>query len=291
MSNIGLVIEERSRDIGDFLVGRLLPFRKKRMVGPFIFIDHMGPMTLGPENYMDVDQHPHSGLSTLTFMLEGEIVHKDSIGSNQLITPGAVNWMVAGKGVTHTERTPNALRNGNAFMAHGYQIWVALPKDLEDCEPEFHHFEANSLPKWEEEGTTFKIIAGEGYGKKSPVPVKSELFMIEIISKNGFELNTSGQLKGEVGICIVDGKIEACGKSIEKGNMLVSKAEDTCKVSLKPNTHILLFGGKPFDEERLIYWNFVSSNKEKLEMAKVKWRNKQFPKVPGDGTYVAMPEY
>jgi len=291
MSNIGLIIEERSRDIGDFLVGRLLPFRKKRMVGPFIFIDHMGPTTLGPENYMDVDQHPHSGLSTLTFMLEGEIVHKDSMGSNQLITPGAVNWMVAGKGVTHTERTPAPLRNGTTFTAHGYQIWVALPKELEDCEPEFHHFEATSLPEWKEEGASFKLIAGEGYGRKSPVPVKSDLFMIEIISENGFELNTSGQLKGEIGICIVEGEIEACGDSIQKGNMLVSKVEDACKVTVKPNTHLFLFGGKPFDEERFIYWNFVSSDKEKLEEAKDKWRNRQFPKVPGDDTYVVMPEY
>jgi len=291
MSNIGLIIEERSRDIGDFLVGRLLPFRKKRMVGPFIFIDHMGPTTLGPENYMDVDQHPHSGLSTLTFMLEGEIEHKDSIGSSQLITPGAVNWMVAGKGVTHTERTPDALRNRNTFTAHGYQIWVALPKELEECEPEFHHFEAETLPEWKEEGATFKLIAGEGYGRTSPVPVKSELFMIEIISKNGFELNTAGQLKGEVGICIVEGEIEACGDSIHKGNMLVSKVEDACKVLVKPNSHLLLFGGKPFNEERFIYWNFVSSEKKILEEAKEKWRNKQFPKVPGDDTYVGMPEY
>lgn len=291
MSNIGLVIEERSRDIGDFLVGRLLPFRKKRMVGPFIFIDHMGPTTLGPKSYMDVDQHPHCGLSTLTFMLDGKIVHKDSIGSNQLITPGAVNWMVAGKGVTHTERTPKSLRNGQVFTAHGYQIWVALPKDLEDCEPEFHHFEASQLPVWKEGSTTFKLIAGEGYGHKSPVPVKSELFMIELFSENGFELNTAGKLKGEIGICIVEGAIEACGNPVEKGNMLVSKVDDACKVLVKPNTHLLLFGGKPFDEERFIYWNFVSSDKEKLEAAKEKWRNKQFPKVPDDDTYVVMPEY
>lgn len=291
MSNIGLIIEERSRDIGDFLVGRLLPFRKKRMVGPFIFIDHMGPTTLGPTNYMDVDQHPHCGLSTLTFMLEGEIVHKDSLGSNQLITPGAVNWMVAGKGVTHTERTPESLRNGKIFTAHGYQIWVALPKDMEECEPEFHHFKASQLPVWQEGSTTFKLIAGEGYGRKSPVPVKSELFMIEIISEKGFELNTTGKLKGEIGICIVEGEIEACDNRVEKGNMLVSKVDDACKVIIKPNTHLLLFGGKPFNEERFIYWNFASSDKKKLEEAKERWRNKQFPRVQGDDTYVTMPEY
>ncbi|MGB3150059.1 MAG: pirin family protein, partial [Maribacter sp.] len=124
MSNIGLIIEERSRDIGDFLVGRLIPFRKKRMIGPFIFIDHMGPTTLGPNKYIDVDQHPHIGLSTLTFMLEGEIMHEDSLGTKQRIQPGSVNWMVAGKGVSHTERTPDNLRNGTVFTAQGYQIWV-----------------------------------------------------------------------------------------------------------------------------------------------------------------------
>lgn len=291
MSNVGLIIEERSRDIGDFLVGRLLPFRKKRMVGPFIFIDHMGPTKLGPEQYMDVDQHPHCGLSTLTYMLEGEIVHKDSIGSNQLITPGAVNWMVAGKGVTHTERTPDKLRNGSTFTAHGYQIWVALPKELEDCDPEFHHIEASELPQWQEGETTFRLIAGEGYGRKSPVPVKSELFMIEIITETGFELNTNNQLKGEIGICIVEGELEACGDIVKKGNMLVSKVKDACKVSIRPKTHLLLFGGPPFDEERFIYWNFVSSDKEKLEKAKEKWKNKQFPKVPNDNTYVVMPDY
>lgn len=291
MSNIGLIIEERSRDIGDFLVGRLLPFRKKRMVGPFIFIDHMCPTQLGPNNYMDVDQHPHTGLSTLTFMLEGEIVHKDSLGSNQKITPGSVNWMVAGKGVTHTERTPQELRNGNSFTAHGYQFWVALPKELEECEPEFHHIEETLLPKWKEGSAQFKLIAGEGYGKTSPVPVKSELFMIEVKTKDSFQLNTKENLKGEIGICIVEGGIKACGEPIEKGNMLVSKVEDVCNVLVQPNSHLLLFGGKPFEEERFIYWNFVSSSKEKLEKAKEDWRNKAFPKVPGDTTYVAMPEY
>ncbi|MGB3464347.1 MAG: pirin family protein, partial [Cyclobacteriaceae bacterium] len=142
MSNTDLIIEERSRDIGDFLVGRLIPFCKKRMVGPFIFIDHMGPSEIGNGKYLDVDQHPHIGLSTLTYMLSGELLHQDSIGTSQLITPGSVNWMSAGKGVTHTERTPKNLRDGSRFTMHGYQIWVALPKALEEMSPEFHHIPA-----------------------------------------------------------------------------------------------------------------------------------------------------
>ncbi len=289
MSNEGLIIPERSRDIGDFLVGRLIPFRKKRMVGPFIFIDHMGPTTIKKGHYMDVDQHPHIGLSTLTYMLEGELMHRDSIGTEQRISPGSVNWMVAGSGVTHTERTPNDLRGDVEFTAHGYQIWVALPKHLEDIEPEFHHIDFEQIPQWTDRNATFKLIAGKGYGRVSPVPVHSDLFMIDITSQEQYELHISGELEGEIGICIVKGSITACDDSIEQGNMLISKTEDACKITLQPNTHVLLFGGQPFPEERYIHWNFVSSSKEKLEIAKTKWNNKEFPKVPGDNTYVPLP--
>ena len=139
MSNTGMIIEERSRDIGDFLVGRLIPFRKKRMVGPFIFIDHMGPSKVGNGKYLDVGQHPHIGLSTLTYLMEGTILHRDSIGSVQKIEPGSVNWMTAGSGVVHTERTPTELRDGSTHTLHGYQIWVALPKEYEETTPSFHH--------------------------------------------------------------------------------------------------------------------------------------------------------
>ncbi|TMM57351.1 pirin family protein [Maribacter algarum] len=289
MSNIGLIIEERSRDIGDFLVGRLIPFRKKRMIGPFIFIDHMGPTTLGPKNYMDVDQHPHIGLSTLTYMLEGELMHEDGIGTKQRIQPGSVNWMVAGKGVSHTERTPRDLRNGKQFTAHGYQIWVALPKDLEEIEPEFHHISAEELPRWKDGSTEFTLVAGEGYNRKSPVPVHSPLFMVEIKTTEEYQLNTKDNLKGEIGICIVEGGIEACGEAIGKGNILVSKVEDTCQTILKPNTHLLLFGGVPFPEKRHIYWNFVSSDQEKIEKAKSAWEAKTFPMMDDDDTYVPLP--
>ncbi|WP_299436287.1 pirin family protein [uncultured Aquimarina sp.] len=290
MSNQGLIIEERSRDIGDFLVGRLIPFRKKRMVGPFIFIDHMGPTMIKKGKYMDVDQHPHIGLSTLTYLLDGEIIHQDSIGTNQRISPGSVNWMIAGKGVTHTERTPRDMRDGSEFLTHGYQIWVALPKELEDIQPEFHHLDKNDLPHWTDGTTEFRLVAGKGYGKESPLPVHSELFMVEVKNTERYELQIKGELQGEIGICIVDGEIQACENVISKGNMLVSKIEDSCSIILEPNSHLLLFGGQPFPEERHIYWNFVSSSKEKLEEAKNQWRNKQFPKVQHDDSYVVMPE-
>lgn len=289
MSNSDLIIEERSRDIGDFLVGRLLPFRKKRMVGPFIFIDHMGPSTMGPEKYLDVDQHPHMGLSTLTFLLEGEILHRDSMGTEQVIKPGSVNWMTAGKGVTHTERTPEHLRNGQTHKVHGYQIWVALPKEKEFMEPEFHHVDRSDLPAWSDQSTQFVLVAGKGFGHESPLPVHSDLFMVEVTAEKDFELNIEGQLEGEIGVCIVEGSIQACEHHVDAGSMLVSKSEDACSLTMYAGTHLFLFGGKPFEEERLIYWNWVATNKETLKRAKEDWQNKRFPKVPGDETYIPFP--
>ena len=289
MSNIGLIIEERSRDIGDFLVGRLLPFRKKRMIGPFTFIDHMGPAILGNGKYMDVDQHPHIGLSTLTFMLEGELMHEDSLGTKQLIQPGSVNWMTAGKGVSHTERTPGHLRGAGTIKAHGYQIWVALPKGLEDILPSFHHIPGEELPKWKDGPAHFVLVAGEGYQKKSPVPTYSPMFMVDVRTDADYALDVRGQLSGEIGICIVEGGIEACGEQVGKGNIVVSKVADTCAIQLLPGTHVLLFGGEPFPEERHIYWNFVSSSKEKIETAKKAWQEKTFPMMKDDNSYVPLP--
>lgn len=289
MSNTDLIIEERSRDIGDFLVGRLIPFRKKRMVGPFIFIDHMGPTIIKEGTHLDIDQHPHIGLSTLTYLFEGEIQHQDSIGTDQLVDAGSVGWMTAGKGVTHTERTPRDLRQGQEFTMHGYQIWVALPKGKENMDPEFHYLEASELPQWKEDSASFKLVAGKGFGKVSPLPVHSDLFMIEIENHKDYRLTIKGQLKGEIGFCIVEGGIEACEQTIEKGNMLVSKVEDACELTLKANSKILLFGGEAFPEERNIFWNFVSSDKQKIEDAKERWRNKEFPKVANDDTYIPLP--
>ena len=289
MSNTDLIIEERSRDIGDFLVGRLIPFRKKRMVGPFIFIYHMGPSNVGPGKYLDVDQHPHIGLCTLTYLFDGEITHADSIGTIQNITPGSVNLMVAGRGVRHTERTPEALRDGQVLSLHGFQIWIALPRDLEQMEPEFQHVDADQLPHWNEGGNEFRLIAGSGFGRTSSVKTYSDLFMVEIKAFSTMEIDLKGELKGEIGVCIVKGSVTACDQQIEKGNMLVSKVEDACSLTVSKDSHLRLIGGEPFEEKRYIFWNFVSSDKEILEQAKTKWKNRGFPKTPNDDTYVPMP--
>src|SRR5471032_160154 len=182
MSNINLIIEERPRNIGNFMVGRLLPFREKRMVGPFIFIDHMGPEDMQPGENMDIGPHPHIGLSTLTFLFDGNVMHKDSLGTEVEIKPGQVNWMTAGSGIVHSERTPQHLRD-KAKTLHGLQIWVALPKELEQMPPSFFHTDASDLPHWETDGVAYKLIAGSVMDKTSPVPVFSPLYFLELKSK------------------------------------------------------------------------------------------------------------
>ena len=289
MSNTDLIIEERSRDIGDFLVGRLIPFRKKRMVGPFIFIDHMGPSTMGPGHYMDIGQHPHIGLSTLTYLLEGEVEHRDSTGAVQRITPGAVGFMTAGYGVTHTERTPQHMRDGATHPVHGYQVWVALPKELEDMTPNFAYVPQADLPQWEENGIRLILVAGEGYGRTSPLPVYSPLFMVDAYSESAGTLDIKGQLSGEIALVVVNGAVQTEDETIAAGQMLIAKTEDECCVDLQPGTRLLLFGGQPLSEERFLYWNFVSSSREKIEQAKRDWAAREFPVVPGDSTYIPLP--
>lgn len=291
MSNISLIIEERAADIGKFLVGRLLPFRQKRMVGPFIYIDHMGPVKLNERNNFDVLPHPHIGLSTLTFLFEGSIMHRDTLGNAVEIKPGAVNWMTAGKGIVHSERTPEYLRHSEKIM-HGLQIWVALPKDLEQMNPEFFHINADEIPTWEEDGVQFKLIAGEAFHRKSPVPVYSKLYMLELKNKTKKEMNFANQLYGESGLYILEGAIESEGNIYGPKQMLIAKDSSLCSFSMHPNSTIYLFGGEAFPEERYIDWNFVSSDKEKIAEAKQKWIEHKFDKIKGEeNDYIPYPSF
>ncbi len=288
MSNIKLIIEERSADIGNFMVGRLLPFREKRMVGPFAFIDHMGPANLKDYQNLDVPPHPHIGLSTLTYLFEGNIVHKDSLGTEMEIKPGAVNWMTAGKGIVHSERTPKHLRTSEKSL-HGLQIWVALPKALEQMDPSFVHVSENDLPHWKEEGVSFKLIAGEAFGKKSPVPVYSPLYLIELKSTHPQKITIGEKLFGESAMYILEGTIYSDGNTFEPKQLLVAKNSKLCEFEIGENTTIYIFGGDPLPEERFIFWNFVSSDKELLEKAKADWLEQKFDKVPGETEYVPLP--
>jgi redox-sensitive bicupin YhaK (pirin superfamily) len=281
MSNIELIIEERAASIGKFLVGRLLPFRQKRMVGPFIFIDHMGPVKMSERENFDVLPHPHIGLSTLTFLFEGSIMHRDSLGNELEIRPGAVNWMTAGKGIVHSERTPEYLRYSEKEM-HGLQIWIALPKELEQMEPEFFHLDSSQIPSWEDAYTQFKLIAGEAFGRKSPVPVYSKLYMLEIKSKIRQHIKIGHELYGESGLYILEGSIESEGNTYLPKQILIAKDSSLCEFVMEANTSIYIFGGELFPEERFIDWNFVGSSKEIISDAREKWIKQGFPKIKGD---------
>lgn len=295
MSNVDLVIEERAASIGNFMVGRLLPFRQKRTVGPFAFIDHMGPAAVSEFDNLDVDPHPHIGLSTLTYLFEGEIMHRDSLGSVELITPGAVNWMTAGKGVVHSERMPEGIRTKKPdTVLHGLQIWIALPKELEETEPSFVHIEAKDLPTWEEDGVHYKLIAGEALGRKSPVPVYSPLYYIEIKSNSRKKINIGQGLFGEAAMYILEGQVHNGEHTYESKNILIANDSTLCEFEIDANTTVYIFGGNPFPEERYILWNFVSHDTARLEKAKADWiaqNHDAFPLIPEDDqSYVPFPE-
>lgn len=289
MSNQSIIIPERPALIGNFLVGRLLPFREKRLVGPFAFIDHMGPAEMEAGEKLDIGPHPHIGLSTLTYLFEGEMMHRDSLGSAVEIRPGQVNWMTSGKGIVHSERTPERLHDQRKSL-HGLQIWVALPKDKEDMEPSFHHIETSELPSWEQDGVQWRLVAGEVMGHTSPVPVYSRLYLIEIKSDKDVYLDLSNKLFGESGLYILEGEVQAESNSFGPKQLLVSTDAKTCGFSMKAGTTIYVFGGDPFPEERFIYWNFVSSDREKIEAAKQRWRNQEFGNIPGEDDIVPLPE-
>jgi redox-sensitive bicupin YhaK (pirin superfamily) len=289
MANNKLIVDERQSDIGNFIVGRLLPFRKKRQVGPFTFIDHMGPSEIGDGNYLEVDQHPHIGLSTLTYLFQGAIEHRDSTGSVQVIHPGDVGFMTSGSGVTHTERTPEHLKDGNPLTMHGYQIWVALPKELEEMDPRFDFFPATDIPTSTENGISIKVLAGNAFGLSAPLQGYSPLFMVDIQTENETTLDLRGKIQGEVAFVIVKGSIISDGQKVEAGQMLISKTDDECQIHMEKGSQILLFGGEAFPEERFLSWNFVSHSKERLKQAKEDWDNKKFPKVPEDDTYIPFP--
>lgn len=289
MANNKMIVDERQSDIGNFMVGRLLPFRKKRQVGPFTFIDHMGPVEVGPEKYMDVDQHPHIGLSTLTYLFEGEVEHKDSTGGHCVIQPGDAGFMTAGSGVTHTERTPQEKRYGHSLIMHGYQIWVAMPKELEEMEPRLDYYPRADLPVKESGSLRVRVVAGNAFGLSSPLQGYSPLFMVDILSYKEQTLNLREQINGEVAFVIVKGSIKSDGQQVFAGQMLISKTDDACEICVAKDTQLLLFGGEPLPEERFLLWNFVSHSKERLQKAREDWKNKAFPKVPGDETYIPFP--
>jgi redox-sensitive bicupin YhaK (pirin superfamily) len=288
MSNVNLIIEERAASIGTFTVGRLLPYRLKRMVGPFIYLDHMGSVELNENQNFDVSPHPHIGLSTLTFLIEGSIMHRDSIGNTVEISPGEVNWMTAGKGIVHSERTPEYLRHSGKSI-HGLQIWVALPKEIEQMDPVFFHFGKDQIPEWSDGDLQLKLIAGEAFGRISPVPVYSKLYLLQVSAKGRQTINADHELYGELGLYILEGSIEIEGTTFKPNQFLVIKEGISLEFVICQNTTVFILGGEPFPEGRFIDWNFVSSDSELIKKARQKWKEQLFDKIPGETEFMLMP--
>jgi redox-sensitive bicupin YhaK (pirin superfamily) len=282
------VIVPRPRDLGGFEVRRALPSPQRQMVGPFIFFDQMGPAELAEGKGIDVRPHPHIGLATVTYLFDGTIVHRDSLGSVQSITPGDVNWMTAGRGIVHSERSDSEIRKRREKL-FGIQIWVALPKRYQETEPDFTHYARASLPVIEGEGKTIRVIAGSLFEKTAPVKTLSSLFYADVTLQPGASL-ALGPEHEERAVYLVGGKIDIAGQIFEPGRMLVFSPRDTIVLKATDAARALLFGGEPMDGPRYLWWNFVSSSHERIEQAKADWKAGRFAAVPGETEFIPLPD-
>jgi hypothetical protein len=287
-SAVELVIAPKARDLGDFSVRRVLPSGKRQMVGPFIFFDHMGPVDFAVGQGMDVRPHPHIGLATVTYLFSGSMFHRDSLGSEQLITPGAVNWMVAGQGIAHSERSSPEAR---AITEHveGLQIWVALPQAQEEMAPQFTHYPAESLPQIVREGVCMRVLAGEAFGVLSPVAVQSELFYVDVSLSAGASI-VADMKYSERAIYIVSGNLAIGSEDFAPGKMLVLKSGRDVSLCATSDARFVILGGEPFSEPRYVWWNFVSSSRARIEQAKTDWRLGRFEQVPGETEFIPLPD-
>lgn len=277
---IELLLDAKPRDLGSFTVRRALPSVRRRLVGPFLFFDHMGPVALPPGQGMDVRPHPHIGLATVTYLFDGEIDHRDSLGTFQTIRPGDVNWMVAGRGIVHSERSGAASRAAGPRI-HGIQSWVALPIADEETEPRFEHHPAPTIPRLTFAGATVDLIAGTAYGARSPVGVASPTLYAHALLTAGAQLPVDDAHE-ERGVYVVEGAIELDGQTLGPGALAVLRPAVAATITCSSSARVMLLGGARMDGARHIYWNFVSSSDERLARAKDDWRNERFPLVPGD---------
>ena len=284
---IETVIVPRARDLGGFEVRRALPSGRRQMVGPFIFWDQMGPAEFVLGEGIDVRPHPHIGLSTVTYLFDGEIVHRDSLGTEMTIAPGALNLMTAGRGITHSERSGLEARAKGAKL-FGIQSWVALPRAHEETAPAFVHYGAEDLPVIEDRGVTLRLIAGEALGRVSPVVSPMAMIYADVTLQPGASLPFDA-LYEERGIYVVSGTIAIAGDRFEGGRLLVFKPGDRITVTGVAPARLMLLGGEPMDGPRYIWWNFVSSRKERIEQAKADWSAARFDTVPGESEYIPLP--
>lgn len=286
------IVVPRTHDLGGgFEVRRALPHKDRRMVGPFVFLDQMGPHVFHAGEGIDVRPHPHIGLATVTYLLDGQIRHRDSLGTVQDIKPGEVNWMTAGKGIVHSERTGPDVRAAGSNL-FGLQCWVALPKEKEECDPAFAHIGSQELPVLDGDGATARIIAGSYFGKRSPVPVQSPLFYVDLALQPGARLTLPAEYP-EQALYVVDGTLDL-GRDgrFEQGQLLVLKPGATVTLAATENrgARVMLLGGEPMDGPRYLTWNFVSSSSDRIEQAKEDWKAQRFPQVPGETEFIPLPD-
>jgi redox-sensitive bicupin YhaK (pirin superfamily) len=287
---IAHVVVPRTVDLGDgFAVRRALPSIQSRMVGPFIFFDHFGPAEFRAGNGLDVRPHPHIGLATVTYLFDGEIMHRDSLGTAVAIRPGEVNWMTAGRGIVHSERT-GAEKRVTGSPIHGLQMWVGLPSAKEEMEAGFAHHDTSEFPMIEENGKTVRVVVGSLYGAKSPVPTVHETIFGDVYLKAGAILPIDADHE-ERAVYVIDGTVDIAGDRFNGGRLLVFKPGDKVSIAAVTDVHFVIVGGAPMDGPRHIWWNFVSSRKERIEQAKADWKAGHFDKVPGDEIeFIPLPE-
>jgi redox-sensitive bicupin YhaK (pirin superfamily) len=281
------VIGGRARDLGGFTVRRILPYEGGRMVGPFIFFDHLGPAQFAPGNGIDVRPHPHIALATVTYLFSGALEHRDSLGSVQEIRPGDVNWMTAGDGIVHSERTPRAQR-AHGQQIHGIQSWVALPDGEEDIEPVFTHYPAAALPGLRAAGAELTIIAGEAFGRRSPVITRWPTLYVDARISQGATLDVPMEHE-ERALYVAQGAVTIGEHTLSEGQLAIFAAAVPYSVRALQDTRALLLGGAAFTTPRFIWWNFVASSNERIERAKQRWATGQFPGVPGETEFIPLP--
>ncbi len=281
------VITPARRSLGEFDVRRALPNSSQQRVGPFIFFDHMGPADFPPGTGIDVRPHPHIGLATITYLFSGAIQHRDSLGFDQLIIPGEVNWMTAGRGVVHSERTPQDVRRTGSHL-HGIQAWIALPVEKEEAEPSFVHYAMDQIPQVQLPGARLTLIAGAAYGVTSPVRTSSETLYIEADIDDGASLAVP-ENADELAVYVVDGELDVEGQIVHGGTMAILSDANATAIRARTQCKCMILGGATLPGERIVWWNFVSSTRNRIDKAKNDWRDGRFDMVPGESDFIPLP--
>jgi redox-sensitive bicupin YhaK (pirin superfamily) len=286
---IAQLLAPRTKDLGGgFLVRRLLPAAGRQSVGPFVFFDHFGPVTVRPTDNFDVRPHPHIGLATVTYLFEGAMLHRDNLGAVQRIEPGAINWMTAGRGIVHSERRPPDLRE-REYTAHGLQLWAALPREFEESDPLFAHTAAGEIPEWHADGLDCRLLIGEAFDRESPVATFAPTLYLDVVARAGAALELPAEL-GERGVYGVDAPLSIDGTEVPAHTMAFLDPGAAATVVAPQGARYVVIGGAPLDGPRFIFWNYVSSSRERIERAKDDWRAQRMGKIPGETEWIPLPD-